>query len=204
MWIKICGLTTAAAVEAALAAGVDAIGFVFAASPRQLSPQAAVALARPARGRLRCVAVMRHPSQPEVDEVVDTFRPDLLQSDATDLSALRLPPGLERLPVLRQGEPPPMALPPRVLFEGPASGSGTPSDWQAARMLARRTQVILAGGLNAANVAAAIAAVAPFGVDVSSGVEERPGLKSAARIAAFVNAVRTAAAAAVPAPGGLP
>src|SRR5579863_4709878 len=130
MWIKICGLTTAAAVEAALAAGVDAIGFVFAASPRKLTPQAAVALALPARGRLRCVAVMRHPSQPEVDEVVDTFRPDLLQSDAADLSALRLPPALERLPVLRQGAPPPAVLPPRVLFEGPASGSGTPSDWQ--------------------------------------------------------------------------
>lgn len=204
MWIKICGLTTAAAVEAALAAGVDAIGFVFAASPRQLTPRAAVALARPARGRLRCVAVMRHPSQPEVDEVVDTFRPDLLQSDAADLSVLRLPPALERLPVLRQGEAAPAVLPPRVLFEGPASGSGTPSDWQAARTLARRTQLILAGGLNADNVAAAIATVAPFGVDVSSGVEERPGVKSAVRIAAFVNAARAAAAAAVPAAGGLP
>jgi phosphoribosylanthranilate isomerase len=204
MWIKICGLNTAAAVDAALAAGVDALGFVFAASPRQLTPQAALALARAARGRARCVAVMRHPSQGEVDEVVNVFGPDLLQSDAADFTALRLPPSLGRLPVLRQAQATAAALPRRVLFEGPASGSGTTSDWQAARALARRTQVILAGGLHAGNVATAIAAVAPFGVDVSSGVEERPGVKSAERIAAFVSAARAAAAAAATATGGLP
>ena len=204
MWIKICGLNTAAAVDAALAAGVDALGFVFAASPRQLTPQAAHALARAVRGRARCVAVMRHPSQGEVDEVVNVFGPDLLQSDAADFAALRLPPSLGRLPVLRQAQAAAAALPRRVLFEGPASGSGTTSDWQAAQALARRTQVILAGGLHAGNVAAAIAAVAPFGVDVSSGVEERPGVKSAERIAAFVSAARAAAAAAATATGGLP
>jgi phosphoribosylanthranilate isomerase len=209
MWIKICGLTTAAAVDAALAAGVDALGFVFAASPRQLTPQAAVALARAARGRARCVAVMRHPSQGELDEVLSVFRPDLLQSDAADFTALRLPPSLGRLPVLRQAQAAAAALPQRVLFEGPASGSGTTSDWQAAHALARRTEVILAGGLHAGNVAAALAAVAPFGVDVSSGVEERPGMKSIERIAAFVSAVRAAAAAAAAASaasatGGLP
>ncbi len=204
MWIKICGLNTAAAVDAALAAGVDALGFVFAASPRQLTPQAAFVLARAARGRARCVAVMRHPSQGEVDEVVSVFGPDLLQSDAADFTALRLPPSLGRLPVLRQAQAAAAALPRRVLFEGAASGSGTTSDWQAARALARRTQVILAGGLHAGNVAAAIVAVAPFGVDVSSGVEERPGVKSAERIAAFVSAARAAATAAATATGGLP
>jgi phosphoribosylanthranilate isomerase len=147
---------------------------------------------------------MRHPSQGEVDEVVNVFGPDLLQSDAADFTALRLPPSLGRLPVLRQAQAAAAALPRRVLFEGPASGSGTTSDWQAAHALARRTQVILAGGLHAGNVAAAIAAVAPFGVDVSSGVEERPGVKSAERIAAFVSAARAAAAAAATATGGLP
>src|ERR1700733_15287967 len=130
MGVKICGLTTAAAVDAALAAGVDALGFVFAASPRQLTPQAAVALARAARGRARCVAVMRHPSYGALEEAVSVFRPCLLQSDAAYFTALRLPPSLGRLPVLRQAQAAAAALPQRVLFEGPASGSGTTSDWQ--------------------------------------------------------------------------
>jgi len=190
MWIKICGMTTAAAVEAALEARVEAIGFVFARSVRQLAPERAAVLARPARGRVRCVAVTRHPTQASVDEIVRVFAPDILQSDAEDLAQLRLPAALEALPVLREGSAVP--LPGRILFEGPASGSGTVSDWGVAAALARRTQLVLAGGLNAVNVAAAIAQVQPFGVDVSSGVEERPGVKSPAAIVSFVEAVRGA------------
>ena len=192
MWIKVCGMTTAEAVTAAIDAGVDAIGFVFAESVRQLTPQTAAALARPARGRVRCVAVTRHPEQRALDEILNVFRPDLLQTDAADFAALRLPATLERLPVVREGEAPPETLPRRLLFEGPASGQGCVSDWDAARSLAARTGLVLAGGLSADNVGAAIAAVQPFGVDVSSGVEERPGLKSPAHIVSFVAAVRRA------------
>jgi phosphoribosylanthranilate isomerase len=192
MWIKICGMTTAEAVTAALDAGVDAIGFVFAESVREVTPQVAAALARPARGCVRCVAVTRHPAQRLVDEILNVFRPDLLQTDAADFNALRLPATLERLPVVRAGEALPATLPRRLLFEGPASGQGTVSDWDAACSLATHTELVLAGGLNAANVGAAIAAVQPFGVDVSSGVEERPGLKSPAYIVSFVAAVRRA------------
>jgi phosphoribosylanthranilate isomerase len=79
-----------------------------------------------------------------------------------------------------------------LLFEGLTSGSGMPADWVTASQLARRSELILAGGLNATNVATAIAAVNPFGVDVSSGVEERPGIKSQAEIARFVSAARDA------------
>src|SRR5215831_3260077 len=190
MWIKICGMTTAAAVEAALEARVEAIGFVFARSVRELAAERAAVLARPARGRVRCVAVTCHPSQASVDEIVRVFAPDILQSDAGDLAQLRLPAALEALPVLREAGAVP--LPARILFEGPASGSGTVSDWGVAAALARRTQLVLAGGLNAVNVAAAIAQVQPFGVDVSSGVEERPGVKSPAAIVSFVEAVRGA------------
>ena len=192
MWIKICGMTTAEAVTAAIDAGVDAIGFVFADSVRQLTPQAAAQLARPARGRVCCVAVTRHPSQRDLDEILNVFRPDLLQTDAADFAALRLPATLARLPVVRAGEAPPATLPQRLLFEGPASGHGRVSDWSAARSLAAHTELVLAGGLSAANVGAAIAAVSPSGVDVSSGVEERPGLKSPAQIVSFVAAVRRA------------
>jgi phosphoribosylanthranilate isomerase len=86
-------------------------------------------------------------------------------------------------------------LPAWMLFEGPLSGVGMRSDWSAARELARRTQLVLAGGLTPGNVAAAIAAVEPFGVDTSSGVESRPGVKSPAAIAQFVTAARRAARA---------
>ena len=201
MWIKICGMTTAAAVEAALEARVDAIGFVFARSVRELPPENAVALAGPARGRVRCVAVTRHPTQAAVDEIVKVFAPDILQSDAEDFTTLRLPAALETLAVVRAGGAGPLPLPGRILFEGPASGRGVVSDWSVAAALARRTQLVLAGGLNALNVAAAIAQVQPFGVDVSSGVEERPGVKSPAAIRSFVEAARGARPAAPAATG---
>jgi phosphoribosylanthranilate isomerase len=192
MWIKICGMTTSEAVAAALAARVDAIGFIFADSPRQLTLEDAVALAAPARGKVRCVAVTRHPSQRHLDDVLGVFRPDVLQTDTEDLRDLRLPKQLELLPVYRGWEAPPARLPPRLLFEGPTSGSGIPCDWTVAQRMARRTQLVLAGGLDAGNVAAAIGAVRPFGVDVSSGVEERPGVKSPAEVVRFAAAARSA------------
>ena len=120
------------------------------------------------------------------------FAPDLLQSDAEDLAQLRLPAALETLAVVREGGAVPLPLPGRILFEGPSSGTGAVSDWSAAGALARRTQLVLAGGLNALNVADALAQVRPFGVDVSSGVEERPGVKAPDAIRSFVAAVRTA------------
>ena len=192
MWIKICGMTTPEAVAAALAAGVDAIGFVFADSPRQLTLEDAVALAAPARGRVRCVAVTRRPSQRYLDDVLAIFRPDVLQTDTEDLRALQLPKQLELLPVFRGADAAPSRLPSRLLFEGPTSGSGIPCDWTVAQRMARRTQLVLAGGLDPDNVAAAVAAVRPFGVDVSSGVEERPGVKSPAAVVRFAAAARGA------------
>ncbi len=192
MWIKICGMTTPEAVAAALAAPVDAIGFIFADSPRQLTLEDAVALAAPARGKLRCVAVTRHPSQRYLDDILAGFRPDVLQTDMEDLRSLQLPKQLELLPVFRSWEAPQTRLPPRLLFEGPTSGSGTPCDWTVAQRMARRTQLVLAGGLDASNVATAISAVRPFGVDVSSGVEERPGVKSPTEVVRFAAAARSA------------
>ena len=192
MWIKICGMTTPEAVAAALAAGIDAIGFVFADSPRQLTLEDAVALAAPVRGRIRCVAVTRHPSQRHLDDILEVFRPDVLQTDAEDLRVLQLPQQLELLPVFRGWDGPQTKLPARLLFEGLMSGSGTPCDWTTAQRVARRTQLVLAGGLDPDNVATAISAVRPFGVDVSSGVEERPGVKSPAAVVRFAAAARDA------------
>ena len=192
MWIKICGITTPEAVAAALAARVDAIGFVFADSPRQLTLEDAVALAEPARGRVRCVAVTRQPSQRYLDDILAVFRPDVLQADTEDLRSLDVPKQLELLPVFRSWDGPQVKLPPRLLFEGLTSGSGTPCDWTTAQRVARRTQLVLAGGLDPDSVATAISAVRPFGVDVSSGVEERPGVKSPTEVVRFAAAARSA------------
>jgi phosphoribosylanthranilate isomerase len=206
IWVKICGLTTRDAVEAAVAAGADAVGFVFAPSKRQVSPAQATQLAQGVPRRIPRVAVMLHPTQSQVDEVWSTFRPDVLQTDVEDLETLRVPMGLGVMPVVRGGgvglKPdlqrqhstgavgPALAGHPRILFEGPVSGIGSTSDWRGAAQLARTTQLVLAGGLNATNVADAIAAVRPFGVDVSSGVEASPGVKDPARIHEFVRRAR--------------
>ena len=192
MWLKICGMTSLDAVQAALAARVDAIGFVFSASVRRLEPAQAAQLAASARSRVSLVAVTMHPTQQLVDEIVRLFKPDVLQTDLQDYDGLRLPEVLARLPVLRADVAGGAALPSRLLFDGKRSGSGEPSDWISAARLARSSELILAGGLTAGNVAAAIRAVHPFGVDVSSGVESEPGRKSAHKIAEFVQAARAA------------
>src|SRR5581483_11594399 len=151
MWIKICGMTTPEAVAAALDAGVDAVGFVFAQSVRRVTPDVAAKLAAPARGRVRCVAVTRHPTQQDIDEILSGFRPDVLQTDWADLSRLALPAELELLPVLRAEPAESRELPRRLLFEGLASGAGQPCDWTAARRTASHSELVLAGGLNARN-----------------------------------------------------
>jgi len=193
LWIKICGLTTPEGVSAATEAGADAIGFVFAPSKRRVNAREAARLAR--NVRVKRVAVMQHPQQGELDEVWSDFRPDALQTDIDDLARLRVPAGLEVIPVIRAGQRRAGPLPSRVLFEGARSGTGETADWAAAAQLARETQLVLAGGLNVANVAAAIASVRPWGVDVSSGVESAPGIKDPERIHEFVRAARAAAGA---------
>lgn len=191
IWVKICGLTTSEAVQAAVASGADAVGFVFAESKRQVTPQRARELAQGVT--LPRVAVMQHPTQAQLDAVWSVFRPDVLQTDIDDLATLRVPHGLSVMPVVRSSSGPPSQLPRRILFEGPKSGIGETSDWSAAARLARATQLVLAGGLTPSNVAAAIAAVAPFGVDVSSGVEAAPGMKDPIKIHEFVRNARAAA-----------
>ena len=192
LWVKVCGLTTPAAVAAAVDARVDAVGFVFAESKRKVTPQRAADLARDVPKHIARVAVMLHPSQQELDEVWSHFRPDVLQTDIEDLASLRIPDGLKVVPVLRAGRDLPGELPSRMLFEGPVSGTGATTDWSAAAQLASRTQLILAGGLKPANVAAAVATAKPFGVDVSSGVEAEPGVKDPVKIHEFVRNARAA------------
>lgn len=192
IWVKVCGLTTAEAVAAAIDAGVNAVGFVFAESKRRVTAVQAPELARGVPREILRVAVMLHPSQAELDEVWSLFRPDVLQTDVDDLATLQVPEGLKVTPVFRAGRELPAILPTRLLFEGPVSGTGETTDWSAAASVAARTQLILAGGLKPENVAEAISIARPFGVDVSSGVEARPGVKDPNKIYDFVRNARAA------------
>jgi phosphoribosylanthranilate isomerase len=192
VWIKICGLKSTADVAAAVNAGADAVGFVFAPSKRQLSVAQAVEVGRAVPSHILRVAVMQHPSQQLLDEVWHVCQPDVLQTDWSDLASLRVPDALTVLPVLRAGQAIQASLASRVLLEGAVSGAGLTTDWSLATELAQRTQLVLAGGLNARNVAAAIAQVRPFGIDVSSGVERAPGEKDPALIEQFIATARSA------------
>ncbi|HVF15882.1 MAG TPA: phosphoribosylanthranilate isomerase [Steroidobacteraceae bacterium] len=190
LWIKICGLTTPEAIEATVRAQADAIGFVFAPSKRQVTAQRAVELSRDVPRSIARVAVMQHPTQAQLDEVLQVFQPTILQIDIEDLSALQVPQTLRIHPVIRAGRQAPDQLPARFLFEGPVSGTGRTADWTTASKLARRSELILAGGLNPENVSEAVRLVNPFGVDVSSGVESAPGIKDPTLVMRFVSAAR--------------
>lgn len=194
--VKICGLMDMVAVTVAVDAGADAIGFVFADSVRRVSARHAAAISAHVPRRIKRVAVMLHPTNDEWQKVRTSFQPDVLQTDLADFDYLDVPEGIEKWPVMREGTMPAGdQLPEIFVYEGKASGSGEIVDWQLAAQLAKRGKMILAGGLNIANVPEAIREVAPFGVDVSSGVESAPGKKESTKIQAFINAVRAAGSA---------
>lgn len=192
VFVKICGLRDAAMVEAAVAAGASAVGFVFAASKRQVSVEQATAAAAGIPASVKKVAVMRHPAPEAWEAVRDGFAPDVLQTDAEDFAGLAVPANIDRWPVFREGG---AAVPDDVrtfVYEGPSSGAGETVNWERAAALSIDRQMILAGGLDPDNVAQAIATVRPWGVDVSSGVEVAPGEKDVSRIRAFISAARAA------------
>ena len=191
MFVKICGLRTREHVDAAIAAGADAIGFVFAQSVRRIDPAAAAELVRAVPNTIRKVAVMLHPSNDEWQHVLAEFEPDVLQTDAGDFAALDVPASIERWPVFRETTAAPEGSTTYV-YEGAKSGQGETVDWARAAKIAERGNMILAGGLGPDNVADAIHTVRPWGVDVSSGVEAAPGQKDAQLIRTFISAARAA------------
>ena len=216
--VKICGMTSREAVRAAVEAGADALGFVFAKSPREIEPGRAAELARDVPPSVARVAVFHHPSAERVEHVLSCFGPDLIQSDAEDAPRFAGRARTPFVPVLRDrakdnGLPEhdpatwvdapgrdSLGFRPTMLFESLISGSGTAVDWERARDLAARARLVLAGGLSPENVAEAIARVRPYAVDVSSGVELRRGLKDPGLVSGFIRAVRQAEAA-LPTPG---
>jgi phosphoribosylanthranilate isomerase len=189
--VKICGLKYAATVRAAVEAGADAVGFVFAESVRQVTARHAAFIAANVPEHVLRVAVMLHPSAEEWEEVQAIFCPDVLQTDAADFDYLQVPDDVTKWPVIREGEVSPTGdLPGTFVYEGKTSGQGETVDWSIASDLAARAQLILAGGLSRDNVAEAIRQVGPHGVDVSSAVETSPGEKDPDMIRAFIEAAR--------------
>lgn len=210
--VKICGLTEPAGVAAAAAAGADALGFVFAESPRRVEPSRAAELVARLDGSVDLVAVFRLPSRRDLEEALDRFRPDWLQFE---FEMAGLVPEAYRhrfLPVFHDAFDVEDRISayladathrPAVLhLEGPGRGGrGIPVDLERAARIAARHPTVLAGGLDPAGVTGVVRAVRPAGVDVSSGVESTKGVKDPERIRNFVAAVRAAERPAGPVAG---
>jgi len=192
--IKICGIRDGRSALTAAREGVEAIGFVFAESPRRIDPREAARIAEDLPDELERVAVFRLPGRDDIRRVLDEFSGVTIQAefDADLLAEF----GCRLLPVLHDGdnlETEAAAVPseyPVLLEAAGQGGRGLQPDWSRAHDLARQRSIMLAGGLRADNVLDAIRVVRPWGVDVSSGVETSPGVKSCALIAEFVRAVR--------------
>ncbi|GAA3600049.1 phosphoribosylanthranilate isomerase [Nonomuraea rosea] len=194
MYVKICGLSEPEHVAAAVEAGADAIGFVMTRSPRRVTPERAAELAALVPGHVLTVGVFRgeDPETVRVAALVSGVRAVQLHGKHPhgDFTALKdlgrsLVRAVDAAADLRCG-----AFDEDLLIvDAPHAGSGQPWDWAAVRGRPSG-RWMLAGGLGPANVAEAVAAAAPWGVDVSSGVETSPGVKDPALIAAFLAAAR--------------
>ena len=208
---KICGLRTAETVAAALDGGASHIGFMFfRASPRDIAPEAAAALARPARGRARIVAVVVDPDDELIERLTRTLSPDDIQlhgreaparlkdlAHKTTAGLIKVLPVADASDIDRARDYEGVAQ--GLMFEGkPPSNSDRPGgvgasfDWTLLAGRRFERPWFLAGGLNPWNVGEAIKLSGAPMVDVSSGVERGAGLKDPALIEAFLAAVRRA------------
>jgi phosphoribosylanthranilate isomerase len=219
--VKICGLKTPEALEAALEAGADLVGFVFfPPSPRHLDGATARALGRRVEGRARKVALTVDPDDVLLATIIEVLQPDLLQLHGgepparvaavkqrfglpvmkavqveTSADLLRVPAYAEVADyLLFDARPPQDATRP--------GGLGNRFDWKLLQSIEPGVPFLLSGGLDAGNVAEALGVTRASGVDVSSGVERAPGQKDPDKIRAFIRAVRQARADVAAASGG--
>jgi phosphoribosylanthranilate isomerase len=217
VWIKICGNTSLADARAAVEAGADAVGFVFAPSPRQVTVAEAASICGHLPATVEKIGVF---VDAELEEIYSTVRVSGLTGVQLHFEApkelagrlrARLGPGVRILRVVHFGAGKIGQLNAQLSeFSGDANvdgvlvdsrttkavgGTGVSFDWTKARKSvfakAGTLKLIAAGGLNAANVAEAIAVLRPWGVDVASGVEAAPGRKDRAEVRAFVTRART-------------
>lgn len=206
--VKICGLRTPEAVDAALAGGSTHIGFIFfPKSPRHVTPDEAARLRERAQGKALAVAVTVDASDAQLDEIVATMRPDMLQLHGKEtpdrVLAVKARYGLPVIKALSIGEAadlgrlePYKGVADRFLLDAkPPAGSELPGgngvafDWSILQGLEKGTGYLLSGGLTPDNVGEALRQASPPGLDVSSGVESAPGVKDLGRIEAFFRAI---------------
>ena len=215
--IKICGLKTPDALEVALDAGADMVGFVFfPPSPRHLGFEAARLLGERVRGRALKVALSVDASDDWLAECIDALKPDMLQlhgretPDRVVMVRTRFGlPVMKALPIEQRSDLTPIRLyahvvdrlifdarPPRAATR--PGGLGKSFDWRLLENLDARIPFMLSGGLDAGNISEALRITRAPAVDVSSGVERVAGHKDSDKIRAFIRAVRLANT------GGLP
>jgi phosphoribosylanthranilate isomerase len=197
--IKICGLTRAGDVQAAVRAGADAVGFVFAHSRRRIEADRARELASGVPEDVLRVGLFMDQAAAEIGRILERVPLDLLQFHGGEGNAACRAFGMPFLKAISMssGNAPAEALSypdaAGLLFDSHgAAGGGTGRTFDWARIPACPHPVWLAGGLNPANVAEAIRVARPWAVDVSSGVEDAPGVKNAAMITEFIEAARSA------------
>ena len=210
--IKICGIKDLSAMDAALKAGADMVGLVFfPPSPRSVSLEEGAKLAARARGKARVVALTVDADDALLDGIATQVKPDLMQLHGKEtparVSEVRKRTGIpvmKALPVAEAADldvvPAYEAVAEKILFDArPPKGATRPGghgrafDWTLLARVPRDKPVMLSGGLSPENVADAIRTVRPDAVDVSSGVEQSPGVKDAMKIEAFVKNARAAA-----------
>ena len=209
--IKICGLSTPETVAAALDGGASHVGFIFfPQSPRNVAPADAGRLREAARGRAQAVAVTVDASDDQLQAIIGAMAPDMLQLHGKETPA-RVAEVRERflLPVMKaiSVETPDDLIhihaydeaADRLLLDAKApkesqlpGGNGIAFDWRLVAALDTNLDYMLSGGLNAGNIAEALAIANPPGIDVSSGVESAPGVKDVERIRAYFAAVEAA------------
>lgn len=210
--IKICGLSTRESVDAALAARADMIGLVrYPRSPRHVSLELGRDLSEAAKGRATVVALTVDPDDAELDHIMQSLAPDVLQLHGHE-SVQRVAQIRERvgIPVMKAigvagredlaGIAAYAKVSDRLLLDAkpPKDGSALPGgnglafDWRLIDELDPGLDFMLSGGLNPENVGRAIGLTGVSGIDVSSGVESTPGVKDPEKIAAFVQAARAA------------
>ena len=189
--VKICGLLTKKAVETAVSAGTDYIGFVFAPSKRQVTLEQATELAEIIPANVKKVGVFVSPSRAELLEAVDKVGLDLVQVHgqvADDLFEDLPCASIQAVQVDGDGHVP-NSQADYLLFDAPVAGSGQTFDWGQLDTTELAQPFFIAGGLNEDNVARAIQHFSPFAVDVSSGVET-DGQKDHEKIRSFIERVK--------------
>jgi phosphoribosylanthranilate isomerase len=200
--VKICGITTAEDAAAAVEAGADALGFVFApGSPRLVRPEAVERIARDLPPFVTAVGVFADQPLEEILRIVGRCALQAVQLHGDEpetfgrripirvIKAIRVRDARDLAPI---GTYPAHAFLLDAFVEGKAGGTGTTISWDLAREAKGTVPIILSGGLRPETVAQAVRTVRPYGVDVSSGVEVSPGQKDHKKVREFIAAVHEA------------